>query len=169
MLLSETTTPGRVSFEYQTWTARSAWLRLFRATVTLPENSNDTSHANPVTVDVSTRPFETSMRRMPAKPSPGGWWTNTSRMMKLASVSRMKMASIVSTFVISHPAMRYGSSGVPWPPTSPLEVVNSALLWMRIDTWGGCNVPVRGVGRAPEPATAASERSPVKARIRAME
>src|SRR5438105_909033 len=112
-LFSDTTTPGRVSFAYQTWIATSAWLRLFRATVRLLVNSKDRSQANPVTVESSTRPFETSMKRMPAKPRPGGWWTYTSRMTKLASVSRMKTASVVSTFVISHPAMRYGSSGVP--------------------------------------------------------
>src|SRR5207245_6638930 len=62
-LFSDTTTPGKVSFGYQTWTARSAWLRLFRATVRLLVNSKDTSQANPVTVESSTRPFETSMKR----------------------------------------------------------------------------------------------------------
>src|SRR5213596_3044591 len=58
-LFSDTTTPGRVSFAYQTWIATSAWLRLFRATVRLLVNSKDRSQANPVTVEFSTRPFET--------------------------------------------------------------------------------------------------------------
>src|SRR5438093_13019137 len=98
-LFSDTTTPGRVSFAYQTWIATSAWLRLFRATVRLLVNSKDRSQANPVTVESSTRPFETSMKRMPAKPRPGGRWTYTSRMTKLASVSLIKIPSVVPTLV----------------------------------------------------------------------
>src|SRR5438445_10308946 len=113
MLLSESTTSGWLSFEYKTWTARSAWLTSFRATVRLLVNSKERSHANPVTVESSTRPFETSMKRMPAKASPGGWWTNTSRMMKLESVSRSKMASIINTFEDTHTTSLYRLLVVP--------------------------------------------------------
>src|SRR5207253_215659 len=42
----------------------------------------------------------------------------------------MKIAAIVSTLVISHPAMMYGSLGVPLPPTTPFAAVNCELLSM---------------------------------------
>src|SRR3989442_13189981 len=51
-------------------------------------------------------------------------------MTKDASVSRMKIAAIVSTLVISHPEMMYGSLGVPLPPTTPFAAVNCELLSM---------------------------------------
>jgi len=56
--------------------------------------------ANPVTRSLDPT-VETSMKRMPAKPSPEAWWTEHVPNDELASVSRMKMACIVSTFVIS--------------------------------------------------------------------
>src|SRR5205807_9772969 len=78
-LFSDTTTPGRVSFAYQTSIATPAWLRLFRATVRLLVNCKDRSHPNRVTVGFSTRPFGPARNGLTANPIHRAWRTYTCR------------------------------------------------------------------------------------------